>query len=86
MTWEKLAAGEDGDDVQELLRKLAFVDPCNIPVGVFADFQLLLPVLEEHCLVQVETGDRETLVSIHALTQGRFSPHPHPHGGHASCA
>ena len=23
---------------------------------------------------------------IHALTQGRFSPHPHTHGGHASCA
>jgi hypothetical protein len=46
MTWEKLAVGEDGDEVQALLRKLAFVDPCNIPVGAFADFQLLLPVLD----------------------------------------
>jgi len=44
------------------------LDPDNIPVAVFKDCQLLLPVLEEHSLVHVHRGPL-VLVSIHALTQ-----------------
>jgi hypothetical protein len=68
LTWERLASGEDAEAVRELLRKMAFLDPDNIPVAVFKDCQLLLPVLEEHSLVHVHRGPL-VLVSIHALTQ-----------------
>ena len=47
---------------------MAFLDPDSISVAVFEDFQLLLPALEEHGLVQVQRGP-PVLVSIHALTQ-----------------
>ena len=53
---------------RELLCKMAFLDPDSISVAVFEDFQLLLPALEEHGLVQVQRGP-PVLVSIHALTQ-----------------
>ena len=46
LTWERLASGEDAESVRELLRKMAFLDPDNIPVAVFKDCQLLLPVLQ----------------------------------------
>ena len=73
-TWERLASGEGAEAVRELLRKMAFLDPDNIPVAVFEDCQLLLPVLEEHSLVHVHRGPR-ILVSIHALTQQVIREH-----------
>ena len=74
LTWERLASGEDAEAVRELLRKMAFLDPDNIPVAVFKDCQLLLPVLEEHSLVHVHRGPL-ILVSIHALTQQVIREH-----------
>jgi hypothetical protein len=72
--WRRLTEGREGEAVTTLLRKLAFLDPCDIPVETFGDFRVLLPILEEHCLVSVSkkaSGDKagSLLVSIHALTQ-----------------
>ena len=43
VTWERLGRGEDAEAVHELLRKMTFLDPDNISVAIFEDFQLLLP-------------------------------------------
>ena len=37
VTWERLGNGEDAAAARELLRKMALLDPCNIPVSIFAD-------------------------------------------------
>ena len=51
--WRRLSECREGEAVTTLLRKLAFLDPCDIPVETFGDFRVLLPILEEHCLVSV---------------------------------
>jgi hypothetical protein len=77
MTWERLGsrAGEDSERAKELLRKLAMMDPCSIPVDLFEDFRLLtLPILKRHCLVTLEMGP-PALVSMHALLQQEIRDH-----------
>jgi hypothetical protein len=89
MTWERLAflftknkkrrrpgsrGGDDAEGAKELLRKLAMMDPCSIPVDLFEDFQLLMPILKSHCLVTLEMGP-PVLVSIHALLQQEIRDH-----------
>ena len=37
VTWERLEGGKDAAAARELLRKMALLDPCNIPVSIFAD-------------------------------------------------
>jgi len=53
VTWHRLAEGRQGETVTELLRKLAFVDPCHIPVTLFEHLRHHLPILTEHGLVTV---------------------------------
>ena len=53
VTWHRLAEGRQGETVTELLRKLAFVDPCQIPVTLFEHLRHHLPILTEHGLVTV---------------------------------
>ena len=75
MTWERLAlGGEDADRAKELLRKLAMMDPCSIPVDLFEDFRLLLSIPKRHCLVTLEMGP-PALVSMHALLQQEIRDH-----------
>jgi hypothetical protein len=76
MTWERLGGrgGEDDDGVKVLLRKLAMMDPCSIPVDLFEDFRLLMPILKSHCLVTLKMGP-PSLVSMHALLQQEIRDH-----------
>jgi hypothetical protein len=59
VTWHRLAEGRQGETVTdtetvtELLRKLAFVDPCHIPVTLFEHLRHHLPILLKHGLVTV---------------------------------
>jgi hypothetical protein len=76
MTWERLAsrAGEDAEGAQELLRKLAIMDPGSIPVDFFEDFRLLMPILNSHCLVSLKMLPTP-LVSMHAVLQQEIRDH-----------
>jgi hypothetical protein len=89
MTWERLAflftknkkrrrpgsrGGDDAEGAKELLRKLAMMDPCSIPVDLFENFRLLMPILKSHCLVTLEMGP-PALVSMHALLQQEIRDH-----------
>ena len=73
VTWHRLAEGRQGETVTntetvtELLRKLAFVDPCHIPVTLFEHLRHHLPILLEHGLVTVlllTLLDRKVLGSL----------------------
>ena len=69
-TWQRLSEADDAAELMILLRQLAFLDPCDIPIEIFTDFRQHLPSLKNHCLVTVskaKTG--RSLVSVHALTQ-----------------
>ena len=57
----------------ELLRMLAFVDPCDIPITLFEHLRRHLPILTEHCLVTVSAAGAH--VSMHALTQQVLREH-----------
>ena len=75
-TWQRLSEAHDAVEVMTLLRQLAFLDPCDIPLEIFTDFRQHLPSLKNHCLVTVskaETGG--SLVSVHALTQQVIREH-----------
>ena len=42
-TWQRLSEAPDAVQVMTLLRQLAFLDPCDIPLEIFTDFR--------HCLI-----------------------------------
>ena len=73
VTWQRLAEGQHAETVMELLRMLAFVDPCDIPITLFQHLRRHLPVLTEHCLVTVSAAGAH--VSMHALTQQVLREH-----------
>jgi len=78
-TWQRLSEGADAVAVMALLRKLAFVDPCDVPIDMFGDLQAHLPVLKGHCLVSASPSASKAgprlLVAIHALTQQVIREH-----------
>ena len=73
VTCQRLAEGQHAVTVMELLRMLAFVDPCDIPITLFEHLRRHLPVLTEHCLVTVSSAGAH--VSMHALTQQVLREH-----------
>ena len=78
-TWQRLSEGADAIAVMALLRKLAFVDACDIPIDMFAELQAHLPVLKGHCLVSASPSPSKAgprvFVAIHALTQQVIREH-----------
>lgn len=73
-TWQRLSESKNASAVQDLLRRLAFVDPCDIPLAMFEDCRQHLPILKSHCLVSVPKAGPQ-VVSIHALTQQVIREH-----------
>ena len=65
MAWERLSREGEAQDV---LRKLAWLDPSDIPMDVFESLLTTVPILQDHCLISVGMGPEE-VISIHAVTQ-----------------